>query len=152
MRPNSMTGCLAVRRISILLIGQERAKIIVLSRTFIGCRKIEDDICSVHGQTGTGWNRCPKVFAKLDAEVSRRSTEHQIVSQWNELLMKDCFFYIAAAGRNKPALFLKLPVIGQITLGHHTKNSPPTQTSALQEEKARMIHPTYSTIRPKSPT
>ena len=98
----------------------------MLTYELVGGRQIEDDISTSQGQLIAGWQRCPHILAYFDAEADTvagaeklRLTRHgdRAARQINLL-----FLQVGAAG--KPALLVKLIIIGQEGLGHETEDNP----------------------------
>ena len=96
----------------------------MLADTFIVGRKIEQDFRTLQCQRGTGRYGCPQIFAYLHSESGICRFEQQVSPHRNNLPAKAHTVFCHITCGSKPALLIKLLIIGKISLRDNAQHSP----------------------------
>ena len=92
-----------------------------LTDKLVARAEIEDDLSTSQRVVRTGRNGCPEVFANLYGKGVTLCVEEQARTEGDTLTANEHFgIGWQGVGRGKPALLVKLLVVGQICLGHDT--------------------------------
>ena len=108
------------------LLGQQGEQIVVLAYQLVGGREVQDDVGTGQGQVVARRQRCPHVFANLDAEAGTvAGAEHLRLSRHTHRTASQIdLLGLQVGGRGKPALLVELVVVGQVGLGHQSQQAP----------------------------
>ena len=105
------------------LLSQKRLQIVVLANDLVAGREVEDDVGTCHRQIVARRNRCPHVLADLYAKLHAvsRHEEFRICTDRDDPACKIELRRIQILSRGKPALFIELCIVGQVSLWHQAQ-------------------------------
>ena len=110
------------RNATCTLLANEREQVLILANQFICSAQIENDFSTLQSQFAARRHWSPKVLAEFDAESGLLCVEKKIASERHTLCTEVNLCVINGCSGCKPALLVKLLVVGKICLGHNTEN------------------------------
>ena len=115
------------------LLGHQLPQVGVFADRFGRCREVEDHLRAVERQLRRGRCGGPEVLADLDAELRAVDFEREVGAEVG-LLPRDGDMLVGNPGaRREPAVFVELPVVGDIGFGNHA------QHFALREDHGAVV-------------
>ena len=119
------------------LLADQLLPVFPLGDELVAGGKVDNDLGAVEGQEGAGGQRRPQVLAQLHAEADAvLAGEHQLPAQRQRLPAEANLLGPQAETAGKPALFIKLVVIGWKELWHRAQQTPMGQDHGAIVQRA----------------